>query len=105
MENNQDWKERFKKTKFAKSGGSSFECSDYEGMYSDLLNFISLELKAQEKRLNEEFEKRMNEQLELLVERIIKRLEGEQWDGQKIDPKVIIKWVVNKIKEETSKSI
>ena len=51
LEANQDWKERFKKTKFAKGGGSSFECSDYEGMCSDLLDFISQELKAQTKRI------------------------------------------------------
>ena len=33
-------KEDFKKTKFAMGGGLSFECSDYEGMYDDLLSFI-----------------------------------------------------------------
>ena len=35
------WEERFKQTRFAKEGGSSFEASDYEGMYDDLLKFIS----------------------------------------------------------------
>lgn len=30
----------FALTKFAKGGGSSFECSDYEGMYNDLQVFL-----------------------------------------------------------------
>lgn len=33
--------EEFEKTKFAKGGGYSFECSDYEGMYDDLKSFLS----------------------------------------------------------------
>ena len=33
--------EEFKKTIFAKSGGTCFECCDYEAMYSDLEKFIS----------------------------------------------------------------
>lgn len=39
-----DWEDRFRETKFAKGGGLSFECSDYEGMYTDLLDFIASEL-------------------------------------------------------------
>lgn len=35
-----EWEEKFKFTKFAKGGGSCFECCDYEGMYADLLIFI-----------------------------------------------------------------
>ena len=31
----------FEETKFAKGGGSCFECSDYEGMYVDLKSFLS----------------------------------------------------------------
>ena len=30
----------FKGTKFAKEGGSCFECCDYEGMYVELKSFI-----------------------------------------------------------------
>lgn len=32
--------EEFDKTKFATGGGSSFECSDYEGMYVELKSFL-----------------------------------------------------------------
>ena len=32
--------EEFKGTKFAKEGGSCFECCDYEGMYVELKSFI-----------------------------------------------------------------
>lgn len=32
--------EEFEKTRFAKDGGSAFECSDYEEMYIELKEFI-----------------------------------------------------------------
>ena len=35
------WEKEFEKTKFAIGGGSSFECSDFEGMYVELKQFIS----------------------------------------------------------------
>lgn len=35
-----DIEEEFNKTKFAKGGGSSFECSDYEGMDTELRAFL-----------------------------------------------------------------
>ena len=34
----------FEDTKFAKGGGSSFECSDYEGMYDDLKSFLTQQI-------------------------------------------------------------
>ena len=34
------WEEEFKKTKFAKEGGSCFECCDYEEMYNGLKAFF-----------------------------------------------------------------
>ncbi|TVL99548.1 MAG: hypothetical protein CV087_17465 [Candidatus Brocadia sp. WS118] len=49
------WAERFKKTKFARGGGLSFECSDYEGIYEDLLSFIRQELTSQHKADCERF--------------------------------------------------
>ena len=30
----------FENTRLAKEGGSSFECSDYEGIYSDMQSFL-----------------------------------------------------------------
>lgn len=55
------WEDRFAKTKFAKGGGSSFECSDYEGMYADLKSFIAAELaKAREEGKQEKI-KEMHE--------------------------------------------
>jgi hypothetical protein len=35
-----NWKEEFDKTKFAKNGGSCFECCDYEEMKKDLQYLI-----------------------------------------------------------------
>jgi hypothetical protein len=40
---NESWIERYQQTKFAKGGGSSFECSDYEGMDADMQAFIQQE--------------------------------------------------------------
>ena len=42
MKINQQLKDKFAHTKFAKEGGSCFECCDYEGMYDDLLEFIQI---------------------------------------------------------------
>ena len=39
--------EKFKSSKFAKEGGSCFECCDYEEMYADLKQFISAALNSQ----------------------------------------------------------
>jgi hypothetical protein len=36
----EQWERQFDKTAFAKSGGSCFECCDYEGMYRELKEFI-----------------------------------------------------------------
>jgi hypothetical protein len=36
--------EEFDKTKFATGGGSSFECSDYEGKYIELKDFIKSQI-------------------------------------------------------------
>ena len=51
--------ERYKKTKFAKGGGSCFECCDYEEMDTELREFIQREV---EKAIQQERE-RINEQL------------------------------------------
>lgn len=48
-----DWEEEFKNTKFGKGGGLAFECSDFEGMYVELKDFIRQQrLKAQEELKN-----------------------------------------------------
>lgn len=41
---NKTFDERFAETKFAKEGGSCFECCDYEGMYVDLKSFLKQEI-------------------------------------------------------------
>ena len=43
----QDTLKEFENTKFAKGGGSSFECSDFEGMYIDMQDFITQKLREQ----------------------------------------------------------
>ena len=40
----QDIINKFDETKFAKEGGSCFECCDYEGMYLDLKSFLHSEI-------------------------------------------------------------
>lgn len=52
--------ERFAETKFAKMGGAAFECSDYEGMYDDLVKFITDE-QEKVRELLEEYECRLGE--------------------------------------------
>ena len=44
MTNYKDSDKRLAKTKFAKGGGSCFECCDYESMYSELESFLHQEL-------------------------------------------------------------
>jgi hypothetical protein len=38
------WEQRFRKTAFAQGGGLAFECSDYDGMYLELVVFIAQEI-------------------------------------------------------------
>lgn len=42
----QDTMKKFDETKFAKGGGSCFECCDYEDMYLDVKDFISQSIKT-----------------------------------------------------------
>ena len=37
---NTQLKKKFEKTRLCKEGGSSFECSDYEGIVDDMWDFI-----------------------------------------------------------------
>lgn len=37
-------KQDLKETRLGKEGGSSFECSDYEGIYADMESFLSQKL-------------------------------------------------------------
>ena len=39
-----DFDKEFSKTKFAKNGGSCFECCDYEEMYDELKSFFHSQL-------------------------------------------------------------
>ena len=39
-----DFDKEFSKTKFAKNGGSCFECCDYEEMYDELKQFFNSKL-------------------------------------------------------------
>jgi hypothetical protein len=48
-----EWEKRFAETKFAKGGGSCFECCDYEGMYNELKSFISSLLSAKDQEIQE----------------------------------------------------
>lgn len=41
-----EFEKEFETTKFATGGGSSFECSDFEGMYVDLKSFFSSSLRS-----------------------------------------------------------
>ena len=60
---NKEIKERYKKTKFAKGGGSCFECCDYEEMDTEIREFVQKEIeeaiKQERERIIEEIEKRM----------------------------------------------
>lgn len=47
----------FEKTKFAKGGGSCFECCDYEEMYDDLLESLFKALKTERDEFREKIEK------------------------------------------------
>jgi len=44
---------KFEETKFVKEGGSAFECSDYEIMYEELIDFISTTYPAYAKEFAE----------------------------------------------------
>ena len=58
---NKEIKERYKKTKFAKGGGSCFECCDYEEMDTEIREFVQKEIeeaiKQERERIIEEIEK------------------------------------------------
>jgi hypothetical protein len=56
MTNYKDSDKRLAKTKFAKSGGSCFECCDYESMYSELKSFLHQELDRARKEIRKEIE-------------------------------------------------
>ncbi len=49
-----EWEKEFENTTFAKGGGSCFECCDYEGMYTDLKDFIRTLLASEEARVRGE---------------------------------------------------
>ena len=75
------WREDLKKTRmFSDEGGSSFECSDYEGMCEDMENFISQAIKAARIEAKEEERKRIAE---------ILRKEKETWANQSIGWKAV----------------
>ena len=58
---NKEIKERYKKTKFAKGGGSCFECCDYEEMDTEIREFVQKEIeeaiKQERQRIIEEIKK------------------------------------------------
>ena len=55
MTNTTELRKRFESTKFAKEGGSCFECCDYEGMLEDQWRFLVSEIEQAEKAKDEQF--------------------------------------------------
>lgn len=52
-----EWEKEFENTKFAKGGGLAFECSDYEGMYVELKDFIKKTLTTEREKVREKMRK------------------------------------------------
>lgn len=53
----QGWEKSLENTRLWKEGGSSFECSDYEGICEDMKHFISKTRSSQKQEIVEKIER------------------------------------------------
>lgn len=84
-----DQEKRFNDTLLAKSGGSCWECCEFENMYLDMKQFISTLLQEERNRIAERIEK--NKQKQYFMEmkpRYGEKLEVQAWEAMERDEKI-----------------
>ena len=90
--------ERLKETKFAKEGGSCFECCDYDGMYADLEVFLTHSLLNLIKEVREEIPDIIIPGIDNLDDQQLLDLETKFCEGFNLSRDLIIKAL--EVKEE-----